>query len=85
MPAFRQRTSTREERLAEGDFDVSEAEVEAAQENIATVGVAATQKQYKDPVGGAKNSPYYQPVEMAGSNHGQQGHGNGHGNGYLRQ
>jgi len=49
------------------------------------VGVAATQKQYKDPVGGAKNSPYYQPVEMAGSNHGQQGHGNGHGNGYLRQ
>ncbi|KAF9952038.1 hypothetical protein BGZ70_000760 [Mortierella alpina] len=62
MPAFRQRQSTREERLAEGDFD----------------------KQYKDPVGGGKNSPYYQPVERVGSSNGQ-GQGNGHGNGYLRQ
>ncbi|KAG0264917.1 glycogen synthase isoform 1 [Mortierella polycephala] len=67
---FRQRQSTTEEKLAEGDFEVSAAEVEAAQESIAVVGVAATQKQHKDPVGGAENG---QPKYYAGG----PAHGNG--------
>ncbi|KAK3824037.1 MAG: putative glycogen synthase [Linnemannia gamsii] len=77
---FRQRQSTREERLAEGDFDVSEAEVEAAQGDIAQVGhAAATQKQYRDPVGGAKNGQYYQPgVTTATGHNGSYGNGNGY-------
>ncbi|KAF9137868.1 glycogen synthase isoform 1, partial [Linnemannia schmuckeri] len=77
---FRQRQSTREERLAEGDFDVSEAEVEAAQGDIAQVGhAAATQKQYKDPVGGAKNGQYYQPGATAvGGHNGSYNNGNGY-------
>ncbi|KAK3809987.1 MAG: putative glycogen synthase [Benniella sp.] len=40
------RQSTREELLAEGEFEVSKAEVEAAQENIAAVGVAAAQAKF---------------------------------------
>lgn len=77
---FRQRQSTREERLAEGDFDVSEAEVEAAQGDIAQVGhAAATQKQYKDPVGGAKNGQYYQPgAATVGGHNGSYNSGNGY-------
>jgi glycogen(starch) synthase len=77
---FRQRQSTREERLAEGDFDVSEAEVEAAQGDIAQVGhAAATQKQYKDPVGGAKNGQYYQPgAATVGGHNGTYNNGNGY-------
>ena len=81
---FRQRQSTREERLAEGDFDVSEADVEAAQGDIAQVGhAAATQKQYKDPVGGSKNGQYYQPgAANVGGHNGS--YNNGNGNGYHR-
>ncbi|OAQ22136.1 glycogen synthase [Linnemannia elongata AG-77] len=77
---FRQRQSTHEERLAEGDFDVSEAEVEAAQGDIAQVGhAAATQKQYKDPVGGAKNGQYYQPgAASVGGHNGSYNNGNGY-------
>ncbi|KAF9185755.1 glycogen synthase isoform 1 [Haplosporangium sp. Z 767] len=80
---FRQRQSITEERLAEGDFEVSAAEVEAAQENIAVVGVAATQKQHKDPVGGAESG---QPKHYAGgSAHAQRGNniheGKSNGNG----
>ncbi|KAF8932568.1 glycogen synthase [Dissophora ornata] len=55
---FRKKT-LKEDLLAEGEFDVSEAEVEAAQENIAAVGVAAAQAQYKDKMGGV-NGSYYQ-------------------------
>ncbi|KAG0368670.1 glycogen synthase isoform 1 [Gamsiella multidivaricata] len=54
------RQSTREDLLAEGEFEVSEAEVEAAQENIAAVGVAAAQAQYKERMGGV-NGSFYQP------------------------
>ncbi|KAF9584151.1 glycogen synthase isoform 1, partial [Lunasporangiospora selenospora] len=51
---FRQRQSTREELLAEGEFDVTEAEVEDAQENVAAVGgqAIAQLQQFKEPVGG---------------------------------
>ncbi|KAF9574731.1 glycogen synthase isoform 1 [Mortierella alpina] len=63
------RQSTRDELLAEGEFEPSEAEVEAAKENIAAVGVAAAQAQYKDLMGG-DNGRYYKT-----------GNGNSHGNG----
>ncbi|KAF9108557.1 glycogen synthase isoform 1 [Mortierella sp. AM989] len=56
-PAFH-RQSTREALMAEGEFQVSKAEVEAAQENIAAVGVAAAQAQYKDQMGGVNGSYY---------------------------
>ncbi|KAG0309199.1 glycogen synthase isoform 1, partial [Dissophora globulifera] len=68
------RQSTREELLGEGEFDVSEAEVEAAQENITAVGVAAAQAQYKDSMGGV-NGSYYK----AGN-----GRSNGISNGYYQ-
>ncbi|KAI1315264.1 glycogen synthase isoform 1 [Mortierella claussenii] len=65
------RQSTREDLLAEGEFEVSEADIEAAQEDIAAVGVAAAQAQYKDQMGGV-NGSYYKTS------------GNGHSNGNRR-
>ncbi|KAG0319266.1 glycogen synthase isoform 1, partial [Podila horticola] len=55
---FRNRQSTSEEMLAEGEFAVTKADVAAAQENIATIGVAAAQAQYKNQMGG-ENGTYY--------------------------
>ncbi|KAG0021123.1 glycogen synthase isoform 1 [Podila clonocystis] len=56
---FRQRQTTHEEMLAEGEFDVSQADVEDAQENIAAVGVKAAQQQYRDhPMSGDEGAYY---------------------------
>ncbi|KAF9298304.1 glycogen synthase isoform 1 [Mortierella antarctica] len=56
---FRQRQTTNEELLAEGEFDVSQADVEDAQENIAAVGVKAAQQQYRDhPMSGDEGAYY---------------------------
>ncbi|KAG0039605.1 glycogen synthase isoform 1 [Podila clonocystis] len=55
---FRHRQSNSEEMLAEGEFTVTKADVAAAQENIATIGVAAAQAQYKNQMGG-ENGTYY--------------------------
>ncbi|GJJ69560.1 glycogen synthase [Entomortierella parvispora] len=51
--------STKENLLAEGEFEVTEDDIEAAQENINSVGVAAAHAQYKDKMGG-QNGSYYQ-------------------------
>jgi len=64
------RQSTKENLLAEGEFEVTEDDIEAAQENINSVGVAAAQAQYKDKMGG-QNGSYYQ------NNGVQNGHING--------
>lgn len=53
---FRNRQSTSQEMLAEGEF--TKADAAAAQENIATNGVAAAQAQYKNQMGG-ENGTYY--------------------------
>src|SRR5690606_1260449 len=80
---FRQRQSTREERLAEGDFEVSLAEALAAQGNMAAiVPASAVQKQYRDPVGGQgdiQNGRYYQtPSPVTSNGGGAQSKSNGH-------
>ncbi|KAG0329803.1 glycogen synthase isoform 1, partial [Podila humilis] len=61
MPPFRQRQTTQEELLAEGEFEVSQADVEAAQENIAAVGVKAAQQQYPrdHPMTNGDEGAYY--------------------------
>ncbi|KAF9403829.1 glycogen synthase isoform 1 [Podila epigama] len=88
---LRKRQSTHEELLAEGEFDVSQAEVEAAQENIAAVGVKAAQQQYRDqPHDGAyyRNSSVKARASAVGNgvngqyahNAGSQGNGNSNSN-----
>jgi len=84
---LRQRQSTREERLADGHFEVSAEEVEAAQESLAAVGgVAAAQQQYKEQMGG-KNGHYYNEggrgsASAAAAHAAAMNTGNGNGNGY---
>ncbi|KAF9383717.1 glycogen synthase isoform 1 [Podila verticillata] len=56
---FRQRQTTHEELLAEGEFEVSQADVEDAQENIAAVGVKAAQQQYRDHPMSGEEGAYY--------------------------
>ncbi|KAF9210871.1 glycogen synthase isoform 1 [Podila verticillata] len=56
---FRQRQTTHEELLAEGEFEVSQADVEDAQENIAAVGVKAAQQQYRDHPMSEEEGAYY--------------------------
>ncbi|KAF9956187.1 hypothetical protein BGZ70_010021 [Mortierella alpina] len=76
--------STRDELLAEGEFEPSETEVEAAKENIAVVGLAAVQAQYKDQLGG-DNGRYYK-TGNGNSNSNSKGRSNGSGSskGYQR-
>ncbi|KAG0031493.1 glycogen synthase isoform 1 [Podila clonocystis] len=61
---FRQRQTTHEEMLAEGEFDVSQADVEDAQENIAAVGVKAAQQQYRDHPMSGDEGAYYRNSSM---------------------
>ncbi|KAG0337544.1 glycogen synthase isoform 1 [Podila horticola] len=61
---FRQRQTTHEELLAEGEFDVSQADVEDAQENIAAVGVKAAQQQYRDHPMSGDDGAYYRNSSM---------------------